>query len=154
MYAKLQGSEAANDLIFFQLCRTTPLVLEVLRNLARDALLNTGEAHFSKYHLNQILTEIFGHVTQSTSERVRQILRDAGRISQEGNSYIARSGLPADGVLGFGLYMDAGRFGWRAPSSQSIVQEADIAAAFLTNRPLLAQGIQRLAKILFYARPD
>jgi hypothetical protein len=147
MYEKLQGTPAADELIFYQLCLSTPLVLRTLRSLARDALLNTGEARFTRYHLEQILVGIFGRLTQSTSERVRQILREGGRLRQEGEQYIARGGCPRDAVLGFGLYADSERLGWRSPASAVIVAEADIAAAFLCTRPLLIAGLQRLANL-------
>jgi hypothetical protein len=118
----------------------------VLRSLARDALVHTGQARFTKYHLDQILANIFGRVTKSTSERVRQILREAGRLQLEKKEYIATSYVPIDAVLAYGLYNDAEHWGWRAPSSQTVMDAADVTATFLCTRPLLLQGIQRLAE--------
>jgi hypothetical protein len=146
VYHGLPAEQEKLDLIFYQLCQTTPLLLEVLRSLAKDTLLNTGTASFTRFHLDQILASRFGHVTKSTSERVRQILRESGRLQLEGQKYIAKSSCPSIAVLGFGLYADAEHHGWRAPSTGIVLADSDIAAAFLCNRPLLIGGIEQLAR--------
>jgi hypothetical protein len=115
--------------------------------LAQDALLDTGSATFTKFHLDQILTSLFGRLTKSTSERVLQILREAGCLQKKGQEYVVTSSCPSDSVLGYGLYADAERHGWRAPSSHVVLGESDITAAFLCNRPLLVGGVQRLARL-------
>ena len=147
LYRHLAAEQEKLDLISYQLCQSTQLLLDVLRSLAKDALLNTGAASFTKSHLDQILAALFGHVTKSTSERVRQILRETGRLRLEGQNYVATSRCPVDAVLGVGLYSDAERHGWRAPSAFVVVAESDITATFLCNRPLLIAGIQRLAQL-------
>ena len=147
MYQTSRSEKERFELIFYQLCQSTPLLLRVLRALAQDTLLDTGSATFTKFHLDQILTSLFGRVTKSTSERVRQILRQAGRLQQQGREYLATSSCPSDSVLGYGLYADADRHGWRAPSSHVVLAESDVSAAFLCNRPLLVGGVQRLARL-------
>jgi hypothetical protein len=146
MYGGLKREQEKLDLIFYQLCQSTPLLLAVLRSLAKDKLLDTGTASFTKFHLDQILESHFGHVTRSTSERVRQILRESGRLRQDGPSYLATGSCPSDAVLGFGIYADANHHGWRAPSTAVILLDSDVTAAFLCTRPLLIGGIDRLAR--------
>lgn len=146
MYRKLQNHETAQlDLMFYQLCQTTPVVLETLRSLATTTLFTTGQASFTKYHLDQLLTSLFGRITKSTCERIRQILIHAGRFSLKGKTYLARTGCPGEAVLGYALYSDAERYGWRAPSSQAVIDQGDLAPTFLCNRSLLIAGVQRLA---------
>src|SRR5947208_8854063 len=55
MYQGLTKEQEKLDLVFYQLCQTTPLLLEVLRSLAKDTLLDTGTASFTRFHLDQIL---------------------------------------------------------------------------------------------------
>jgi hypothetical protein len=146
MYHKLKSHEAAQlDLMFYQLCRTTPVLLETLRSLAAGTLFNTGQASFTKYHLDQLLESLFGRITKSTCERIRQILVHAGRFILEGRTYIAKTSCPAEAVLGYALYADAERNGWRAPSSQTVTDQGDLSAIFLCSRPLLVAGIHRLS---------
>jgi hypothetical protein len=146
MYNGLNSDREKLDLVFLQLCHSTPLLLDVLRSLAKDTLLNTGSASFTKYHLDQILASHFGHVTKSTSERVRQILCESGRLRQEGQTYLATSSCPPPAVLAYGLYADAAQHGWRAPSTAVVLADSDVAATFLCNRPLLIGGIEELAR--------
>jgi hypothetical protein len=146
MYGKIKNSTRDSlDLIFFQLCRRTPLVFQTLKSLASGSFLNTGEAVFSKYHLDQLLENIFGHVPQSTCERVRQILIKAGRLTLSNSNYSASAYCPSESILGFALYHDAELNGWRAPSTNTVMDQGTIAATFLCNRPLLIAGVNRLA---------
>jgi len=56
MFRKIRSNdEAVQDLVFFQLCITTPILFETLSLLVTDSFLNTGEAVFSRYHLDQLL---------------------------------------------------------------------------------------------------
>ncbi len=81
MFRKIRASDdAVQDLIFFQLCITTPIFLETLSLLVTDSFLNTGEAVFSKYHLDQLLERKYERMPQSTRDRVRSILVKAGRL--------------------------------------------------------------------------
>jgi hypothetical protein len=146
MYAKVKGSSRDSlDLIFFQLCRRTPLMYRTLQSLASGSFLNTGEAVFSKYHLDQLLENIFGHVPRSTCERVRQILIKAGRLTLTDSNYSASAYCPAESILGFALYHDAELNGWRAPSTNTVMDQGTVAATFLCNRPMLITGLHRLA---------
>jgi hypothetical protein len=146
MYSKVKDSPRDSlDLIFFQLCRRTPLVYQTLHSLAAGSFQNTGEAIFSKYHLDQLLENIFGHIPQSTCERVRQILIKAGRLTLINGNYIATAYCPSESILGFGIYHDAEMNGWRAPSTMTMMDQGTFAATFLCNRPLLIAGINRLA---------
>lgn len=146
MYGKVKSSpQDSLDLIFFQLCHRTPLVFRTLKSLASGSFFNTGEAVFSKYHLDQLLENIFGHIPQSTCERVRQILIKAGRLTLSNSNYFASAYCPSESILGFALYHDAERNGWRAPSTNTIMNQGTIAATFLCNRPLLIAGVNRLA---------
>lgn len=146
MYAKIKGSSRDSlDLIFFQLCRRTPVAYQTLQSLASGSFLNTGEAVFSKYHLDQLLEKIFGHIPQSTCERVRQILIKAGRLTFSNSNYFANSYCPSESILGFALYHDAELNGWRAPSTNTVMDQGTVAATFLCNRPLLIAGVNRLA---------
>jgi len=149
-FLKLYGKLAANeqdslDLIFFKLCCETPVVFESLRALAASSFLNTAEAVFAKYHLDQLLENIFGHVPKSTCERVRQILIKAGRLRLSGNNYTTVAYCPAEPVLGYVLYHDADQNGWCAPSTLTIMEQGTIVPAFLCNRPLLVAATKRLA---------
>ena len=75
MYDKIKASSQDSlDLIFYQLCQKTPLIYGTLKHLVSGSFVNTGEAVFSKYHLDLLLEDIFGHIPKSTCERVRQIL--------------------------------------------------------------------------------
>jgi hypothetical protein len=146
LFQKLHGNDqAALDLMFFRLCQTTPVVLATLRALTTDALRSTGQASFTKYHLDQLLESIFGRVTKSTCERVRQILIHAGRLKLVDKTYVAMADCPATAVLGYALYTEAGSEGWRAPSSAALLERSDLAAAFLCSRPLLVNGLQSLS---------
>jgi hypothetical protein len=146
LYGKIYTSERDDlDLIFLQLCGKTAIIFETLRSLVTDSFLNTGEAVFSKYHLDQLLEKIFGHVPQSTCERVRQILIRAGRLRMTDSNYTAKAYCPSESVLGYALYQDGERYGWRAPSTTTIMEQGTIAPAFLCNRSLLIVGVTRLA---------
>ena len=47
MFRKIRScDEAIQDLVFFQLCITTPILFETLSLLVTDSFLNTGEAFF------------------------------------------------------------------------------------------------------------
>jgi hypothetical protein len=145
-YSRIKDSSRDSlDLIFFQLCRKTPVVYQPLCLLVSGSFQNTGEAIFSKYHLDQFLENIFGHIPQSTCEKIRQILIIAGRLSLSNSNYIAQAYCPSESVLGFALYHDAEVNGWRAPSTKTVLDQGTIAATFLCNRPLLIVGINRLA---------
>jgi hypothetical protein len=145
-YRKLSAQDQAKlQLVFFQLCQTTPVVLQTLRSLATSALFTTGQAAFTKYHLDQLLESLFGRVTKSTCERIRQILILMGRLELQGKNYVAGTSCPSDPVLGYGLYADAQKHGWRAPSTSTIVEQGDLCPTFLCSRPLLVVGLQRLS---------
>ena len=147
LYGKIQASFCDSlDLIFLQLCCRTPLIYKTLYSLSTDSFLNTGEAIFSKYHLDQLLENIFGHVPQSTCERVRQILIKAGRLTMSNSNYSAIAYCPSESVLGYVIYQDAELNGWRAPSTTTLMEQGMVAATFLCNRPLLITGVNRLAK--------
>lgn len=146
MYAKIKASPRDSlDLIFFQLCLNTPLVYQTLQSLVSGSFQNTGEAVFSKYHLDQLLEKIFGHIPQSTCERVRQILIKAGRLTLSNSNYLASAYCPSEPILGFALYHDAEFNGWRAPSTHTVMDQGTIAAAFLCNKPIFIAGVNRLA---------
>lgn len=79
MFRKIRSNdEAVQDLVFFQLCITTPILSETLSLLVTDSFLNTGEA-----------------------------------------------------VLGYALYHDASKNGWRAPSTATVINEGTIAPIFM-----------------------
>lgn len=81
MFRKIRNEDdAVQDLIFFQLCMTTPILYETLSLLVTDSFLNTGEAVFSKYHLDQLLEKKYERMPQSTRDRVRSILVKAGKL--------------------------------------------------------------------------
>ena len=146
LYGKIRASpQDSLDLIFLQLCCKTPLIFRTLRSLATDSFLNTGEAIFSKYHLDQLLKNIFGHVPKSTCERIRQILIKAGRLTLSNSNYSAKAYCPSESILGYALYQDAEIHGWRAPSTAILMEQGMVTATFLCNRPLLVAGIKRLA---------
>ena len=146
MYEKVKASSQDSlDLIFHQLCQKTPLIYGTLKHLVSGSFLNTGEAVFSKYHLDQLLENIFGHVPKSTCERVRQILIKSGRLVLSNSNYLATAYCPSESILGFALYHDAEFNGWRAPSTKIIMDQGTLSAIFLCNRPLLIVGIGRLS---------
>lgn len=146
LYEKIRASpQDALDLIFFQLCYKTPLIFQTLRSLATDSFLNTGEAVFSKYHLDQLLENIFGHIPKSTCERICQILIKAGRLTLSNSNYSAKAYCPSESVLGYALYQDAETYGWRAPSTTILMEHGTVTTIFLCNRPLFISGINHLA---------
>lgn len=147
MYEKIKSSSQDSlDLIFYQLCQRTPIVYGTLKHLVSGSFLNTGEAVFSKYHLDQLLENIFGHVPKSTCERVRQILLKSGRLLLSNTNYLAKAYCPSESILGFALYHDAEFNGWRAPSTNIVMDQGTLSATFLCNRPLLIVGIGRLSE--------
>lgn len=146
MFRKIRkNNEAVQDLVFFQLCITTPVLFETLSLLVTDSFLNTGEAVFSRYHLDQLLERIYQRMPQSTRDRVRSILVKAGRLNLSKSSYSAKAYCPTDAVLGYALYHDASRHGWRAPSTTTIITEGSIAPIFMCNRALLIAGVSKLS---------
>lgn len=146
MFRKVRNEDhAVQDLIFFQLCITTPIIFETLTLLVTDSFLNTGEAVFSKYHLDQLLEKKYDRMPQSTRDRVRSILVKAGKLKLSKSNYTVKTYLPAESVLGYALYFDATRNGWRAPSTTILMNQSVIAPVFLCNRSLLIAGINKLS---------
>lgn len=146
MFRKLRSNDAAvQDLIFFQLCTTTPILFETLSLLVTDSFLNTGEAVFSRYHLDQLLERKYERMPQSTRDRVRSILVKAGRLKLSKSNYSVTTYCPAEAVLGYALYHDASNKGWRAPSTATIINQGTIAPIFMCNRALLIAGVNKLA---------
>lgn len=77
MFKKVRTEDdAVQDLIFFQLCMTTPILYETLSLLVTDSFFNTGEAVFSKYHLDQLLEKI--RAIASIDARPREV--DTGQV--------------------------------------------------------------------------
>ena len=88
MFRKIRSNdEAVQDLVFFQLCITTPILFETLSLLVTDSFLNTGEAVFSRYHLDQLLERKYERMRQSTRDRVRSVLVKAGRLELSKSNY-------------------------------------------------------------------
>ncbi|MEA1052943.1 hypothetical protein U5801_24495 [Lamprobacter modestohalophilus] len=146
MFRKIRNNdEAVQDLIFFQLCITTPILLETLSLLATDSFLNTGEAVFSRYHLDQLLERKYERMPQSTRDRVRSILVKAGRLKLSKSNYSVTTYCPTEAVVGYALYHDASKNGWRAPSTATVINEGTIAPIFMCNRALLIAGLNKLA---------
>jgi hypothetical protein len=146
MFRKVRADdEAVQDLVFFQLCITTPILLETLSLLVTDSFLNTGEAVFSRYHLDQLLERKYDRMRQSTRDRVRSILVKAGRLKLSKSNYSVTTYCPTEAVLGYALYHDASQHGWRAPSTVTVINEGTIAPIFMCNRALLIAGINKLA---------
>lgn len=146
MYQKIRDNdEAVQDLIFFQLCITTPILLETLSLLVTESFLNTGEAVFSKYHLDQLLEQRYERIPKSTRDRVRSILVKVGRLKIIKSNYSVNAYCPTDAVLGYTLYHDASKNGWRAPSTSTLITEGTVAPVFMCNRSLLIAGINKLA---------
>lgn len=146
IYRKIcANDDAVQDLVFFKLCITTPILFETLSLLVTDSFLNTGEAVFSRYHLDQLLERKYERMPQSTRDRVRSILVKAGRLSLSKSNYSVTTYCPNEAVLGYALYHDALRNGWRAPSTATVIAEGTIAPIFMCNRALLIAGIHKLA---------
>lgn len=139
------NDEAVQDLVFFQLCITTPILFETLSLLVTDSFLNTGEAVFSRYHLDQLLERKYERMPQSTRDRVRSILVKAGRLKLSKSNYSVTTYCPTEAVLGYALYYDASKNGWRAPSTATVINEGTIAPIFMCNRTLLIAGVTKLA---------
>jgi len=146
MFRKIRtNDEAVQDLVFFQLCITTPILFETLSLLATDSFLNTGEAVFSRYHLDQLLGRKYARMPQSTRDRVRSILVKAGRLKLSKSDYSVTTYCPTEAVLGYALYHDASQHGWRAPSTATVINEGAVAPIFMCNRALLIAGVNKLA---------
>lgn len=146
MFRKIRAyDEAVQDLVFFQLCITTPILFETLSLLVTDSFLNTGEAVFSRYHLDQLLERKYERIPQSTRDRVRSILVKAGRLKLSKSNYSVTTYCPTEAVLGYALYHDASKNGWRAPSTATVINEGTIAPIFMCNRALLIAGVNKLA---------
>lgn len=146
MFRKIRNnSEAVQNLVFFQLCITTPILFETLSLLVTDSFLNTGEAVFSRYHLDQLLERKYERMPQSTRDRVRSILVKAGRLKLSKSNYSVTTYCPTEAVLGYALYHDASKNGWRAPSTATVINEGTIAPIFMCNRALLIAGVNKLA---------
>lgn len=146
MFRKIRScDEAIQDLVFFQLCITTPILFETLSLLVTDSFLNTGEAFFSRYHLEQLLEHKYERMPQSTRDRVRSILVKAGRLKLSKSNYSVTTYCPTEAILGYALYHDASKNGWRAPSTATIINEGTIAPTFMCNRALLIAGVNKLA---------
>lgn len=145
MFRKIRSNaEAVHDLVFFQLCITTPILLETLALLVTDSFLNTGEAVFSRYHLDQLLERAYERMPESTRDRIRSILVKAGRLKLSKSNYSVTTYCPTEAVLGYALYHDASKNGWRAPSTVTVINEGTIAPIFMCNRALLIAGISKL----------
>ena len=146
MFKKIRNNdEAVQDLVFFQLCITTPILFETLSLLVTDSFLNTGEAVFSRYHLDQLLERAYERMPESTRDRVRSVLVKAGRLKLSKSNYSVTSYCPTEAVLGYALYDDASKNGWRAPSTATVINEGTIAPIFMCNRALLIAGVNKLA---------
>lgn len=146
MFQKIRSNDdAVKDLVFFQLCITTPILFETLSLLVTDSFLNTGEAVFSRYHLDQLLERKYERIPQSTRDRVRSILVKAGRLRLSKSNYSVTTYCPTQAVLGYALYYDALKNGWRAPSTATVITEGTIAPIFMCNRALLIAGVNKLA---------
>lgn len=146
MFRKIRlNDEEIQDLVFFQLCITTPILLETLSLLVTDSFLNTGEAVFSRYHLDQLLEQKYDRMPQSTRDRVRSILVKAGRLKLSKSNYSVTTYCPSEAVLGYALYHDASKNGWRAPSTTTVINDGIIAPIFMCNRTLLIAGVKKLA---------
>jgi hypothetical protein len=146
MFRRIRSNdEAVQDLVFFQLCITTPILFETLSHLVTDSFLNTGEAVFSRYHLDQLLERRYERMPQSTRDRVRSILVKAGRLKLSKSNYTVTTYCPTEAVLGYALYHDASKNGWRAPSTATVINEGTIAPIFMCNRALLIAGVNKLA---------
>lgn len=145
MFQKIRANdEAVQDLVFFQLCISTPILFETLSLLVTESFLNTGEAVFSRYHLDQLLERKYERMPQSTRDRVRSILVKAGRLKLSKSNYSVTTYCPTEAVLGYALYHDALKNAWRAPSTIIVINEGTIAPIFMCNRPLLIAGINKL----------
>lgn len=145
MFRKIRSNdEAVQDLVFFQLCITTPILFETLSLLVTDSFLNTGEAVFSRYHLDQLLERKYERMPLSTRDRVRSILVKAGRLKLSKSNYSVTTYCPTEAVLGYALYHDASKNGWRAPSTVTVINEGTIAPIFMCNRALLIAGVNKL----------
>ena len=145
MFRKIRGNdEAVQDLVFFQLCITTPILLETLSLLVTDSFLNTGEAIFSRYHLDQLLERKYERIPQSTRDRVRSILVKVGRLTLAKSNYSVTTYSPTEAVMGYALYHDASKNGWRAPSTATVINEGTITPIFMCNRALLIAGVNKL----------
>lgn len=146
MFRKIRtNDEAVQDLVFFQLCISTPILFETLSLLVTDSFLNTGEAVFSRYHLDQLLERKYERMPQSTRDRVRSILVKSGRLRLSKSNYSVTTYCPTEAVLGYALYYDASKNGWRAPSTTTVIKEGTVAPIFMCNRALLIAGVNKLA---------
>ena len=146
MFRKIRNEDdAVQDLIFFQLCMTTPILYETLSLLVTDSFLNTGEAVFSKYHLDQLLEKKYERMPQSTRDRVRSILVKAGKLKLSKSNYKVKTYLPTESILGYAIYFDSIRNCWRAPSTLTLMNQSVIAPVFLCNRSLLIAGVNKLS---------
>lgn len=146
MLRKIRSNEEeVQDLVFFQLCMSTPILFETLSLLVTDSFLNTGEAVFSRYHLDQLLERKYERMPQSTRDRVRSILVKAGRLKLSKSDYSVTTYCPTEAVLGYALYHDASKNCWRAPSTATVINEGTIAPIFMCNRALLIAGVNKLA---------
>ncbi len=146
MFSKIRADdEAVRDLIFFQLCIKTPILFETLSLLVTDSFLNTGEAVFSKYHLDQLLEKKYERMPQSTRDRVRSILVKSGKLKLKKSNYTVNTYCPTEAILGYAIYYDADQNGWRAPSTIILMNQGIIAPIFLCNQALLIAGANKLA---------
>lgn len=146
MFRKIRSNDdAVQDLVFFQLCITTPILFETLSLLVTDSFLNIGEAVFSRYHLDQLLERKYERMPQSTRDRVRSILVKAGRLKLSKSNYSVATYCPVEAILGYALYHDASGNGWRAPSTATLINEGTITPIFMCNRTLLIAGVNSLA---------
>lgn len=124
---------------------TTPILYETLSLLVTDSFLNTGEAVFSKYHLDQLLEKKYERMPQSTRDRVRSILVKSGKLKLSKSNYKVKTYLPTESILGYAIYFDSLRNGWRAPSTATLMNQSVIAPVFLCNRSLLIAGVNKLS---------
>jgi len=145
MFKKIRYNyEAVQDLVFFQLCITTPILFETLSLLVTDSFLNTGEAFFSRYHLDQLLEKKYERIPQSTRDRVRSIMVKAGKLKLSKSNYRVSTYCPTEAILGYAIYYDSEKNGWRAPSTLILMNQGSIAPIFLCNRTLLISGVNKL----------
>lgn len=146
MYEKVgDDNKAVIDLIFFQLCITTPILTESLALLVTDSFMNTGQAVFSKYHLNQLMEDRYGELPKSTRDRILSILVKSGRLIKDKDNFKVQAMAPTESILGYVMYFDSVRNGWRAPSTSTIINQSIIAPIFLCNRSLLIAGVDKLS---------
>ena len=114
---------SVKDLHFFQLCIKTPILYETLSSLISESFINTGEAHFSNYHLNQLLEKKYKRIPSSTKNRLLSIMIKSKRLKVDKSNYSVIAYCPNEAVLGYGLYHDSLKNGWRSPSSATIIND-------------------------------